>query len=93
MWQTCDPPFLDGYCNTVQGLLDWFEVDLGFTEPLFIQIDLCAMCADVRSYGPETIYMVGDLPEGTYAVMAYVLTNSPRGLFTGGCERISLWSG
>ena len=23
--------FLDGYCSTVQGLLDWFEVDLGFT--------------------------------------------------------------
>ena len=30
---------LDGYCSTLQGLLDWFEVDLGFTEPLFIQID------------------------------------------------------
>jgi len=35
--------FLDGYCSTVQGLLDWFEVDLGFTEFLFIQIDLCVM--------------------------------------------------
>ena len=33
--------FFDGYCSTVQGLLDWFEVDLGFTELLFIQIDLC----------------------------------------------------
>jgi len=33
--------FLDGYCSTVQGLLDWFEVDLGFTELLFIQKDLC----------------------------------------------------
>jgi len=33
--------FIDGYCSTVQGLLDWFEVDLGFTELLFIQIDLC----------------------------------------------------
>jgi len=31
--------FLDGYCSTVQGLLDWFEVDLGFTELLFIQIE------------------------------------------------------
>ena len=28
--------FLDGYCSTVQGLLDWFEVDLGFTELLFM---------------------------------------------------------
>jgi len=34
---------LDGYCSTVQGLLDWFEVDLGFTELLFIQIDLCVL--------------------------------------------------
>ena len=33
--------FLDGYYSTVQGLLDWFEVDLGFTELLFTQIDLC----------------------------------------------------
>jgi len=24
--------FVDGYCSTLQGLLDWFEVDLGFTE-------------------------------------------------------------
>ena len=30
------PTFLDGYCSTVQGLLDWFEVQLGFTELLFI---------------------------------------------------------
>ena len=36
--------FLDGYCSTVQGLLDWFEVDLGFTELFFIQIGLCVMC-------------------------------------------------
>jgi len=36
--------FLDGYCSTVQGLLDWFEVDLGFTEISFIQIDLCVLC-------------------------------------------------
>jgi len=27
-------------------LLDWFEVDLGFTELLFIQIDLCVICPD-----------------------------------------------
>ena len=26
--------FLHGYCSTVQGLLDWFEVDLMFTELL-----------------------------------------------------------
>ena len=38
---------LDGYYSTVQGLLDWFEVHLGFTELLFIQIDLCVMCVFV----------------------------------------------
>jgi len=34
----------DGYCSTVQGLLDWFEIDIGFTELPFIQIDLCVLC-------------------------------------------------
>jgi len=39
---------LDGYCSTVQGLLDWFfEVDLGFAELLSFQIDLCVMCVFV----------------------------------------------
>ena len=37
----------DGYCSTVQGLLDWFEVNLGFTELSFIQIDLCVLCVFV----------------------------------------------
>ena len=35
--------FLDGFCSTVQDLLEWFEVDWGCTELLFIQIDVC-MC-------------------------------------------------
>ena len=39
--------FVDGYCSTVQGLLDWFEVDLGFTELSFIQIDLPVSFAGV----------------------------------------------
>ena len=41
--------FFDGYCSTVQhcGLLDWFEVELGFTELSFIQIDLCVLCVFV----------------------------------------------
>ena len=45
---------LDGYCSTVQGLLDWFEVDLGFTELLFIQIDLCVVCVFVL-YSPVSL--------------------------------------
>ena len=45
----CHKTVLDGYCSTVQGLLDWSEVHLGFTELLFIQIDLCVMCVFVES--------------------------------------------
>jgi len=54
MWGTCVclvlsvcSDFLDGYCSTVQGLLEWFEVDLGFTKLLFIQTHLCVLCVDV----------------------------------------------
>ena len=42
VFETCilvDYSFLDGYCSTVQGLLDWFEVDLGFTELSCILVD------------------------------------------------------
>jgi len=46
--------FFDGYCSTVQDLLDWFEVDLGFAELSFIQIDLCVLClvytSDIRTH-------------------------------------------
>jgi len=35
--------FLDGYCSTVQDLLNWFEVDWWFTKLLFFQIDLCVL--------------------------------------------------
>jgi len=48
-------PFLDGYCSTVQGLLDWFEVDLGFTELLFIQIDLCVMISRMETSFSRTL--------------------------------------
>ena len=34
--------FLDGYCSTVQGLLDWFEVDLGFPELVFFRL-ICVL--------------------------------------------------
>jgi len=37
-WNLFPLSFFDGYCSTVQGLLDWFEVDLGFTELSFIQM-------------------------------------------------------
>jgi len=44
--------FLDGYCSTVQGLLDWCELDWGFTELLFIQIGLCVLCV----FDPLTLF-------------------------------------
>jgi len=39
--------FLDGYCSSVQSLLDLFEADLGFTKLWFIQTDLCVVCVFV----------------------------------------------
>jgi len=53
LWRMCRT-FLDGYCSTVQGLLDWFEVNLGFTALLFIQIDLCVMRVVVL-YSPVSL--------------------------------------
>ena len=54
--------FVDRYCSTVQGVLDWFEVDLGFTELLVIQIDstnvsldAISVCFDLFDYGVATI--------------------------------------
>ena len=55
--EICTDIFLDGYCSTVQGLLDWFEVDLGFTELSFIQIDLCVLCDADLSEICTYIYM------------------------------------
>jgi len=37
--------FFDGYCSTVQGLLDWFGVDLGFTELSFMPHPLALFAA------------------------------------------------
>ena len=37
--------FFDGYCSTVQGLLDWFEVDLGFTRAfIYSNRFVCSVC-------------------------------------------------
>jgi len=38
---------IDGYCSTLQELLDWVEVDLGFTKLLFMQTALCVLCVFV----------------------------------------------
>ena len=44
--------YLDGYCSTVQGLLDWFEVDLGFTELLFIYVYVLLPEEEYRELSP-----------------------------------------
>ena len=47
LWRDMYMHCFDGYCSTVQGLLDWVEVDSGFTKLSFIQIDLCVLCVFV----------------------------------------------
>ena len=47
----------DGYCSTVQGLPDWFEVDLGFTVLSFIQIDLCILCVQSALWVAFDVYL------------------------------------
>jgi len=71
--------FLDGYCSTVQGLLDWFEVDLGFTKLLFIQIDLCVMCVFVtRMNTGHWLYLIKPCHHREYAMFSIMLlTQSP----------------
>ena len=45
--------YLDGYCSTVQGLLDLFEVDLGFTKLLFIQTDVSRVVRQTCDRGAQ----------------------------------------
>jgi len=46
------PFFLDGYCSIAQGLLDWFEVDLGFTK-LFLNSTPKATHSKAPSQGSD----------------------------------------
>jgi len=51
--------FLDGYCSAIQGLLDWFEVDSGFTKLLFIRTGLCVVC--VLEYSAHSVQCVSSV--------------------------------
>ena len=62
VWSTS----LDVYCSTAQGLLDWFEVDLGFTELLFIQIDLCVMCTRASDVWSNIKFLSAEVHLSTY---------------------------
>ena len=35
--------FFDGYCSSAQGLLDWFEVDIGFSKLCLLRL-ICVLC-------------------------------------------------
>jgi len=48
--------FLDGYCSTEQGLLDWFEVDLGFTIGFFCQVSV-KISLFICLFSPMTLFV------------------------------------
>ena len=50
--------FLDGYCSTAQGLLDWFEVDWGFTELLFIHLTYSFETRLIQTHSYE-LWLIG----------------------------------
>ena len=45
-----------------------------------------------RSFGPESIHLEGDLPEGTYAIMVHAYSGNPSSTLAGKCPLISLYS-
>jgi len=64
-------------------LLDWFEVDLGFTELLFIQIDLCVMCVfaydNTHTHAYDNTHThAGIVQHGIYEVVTLHYTGSER---------------
>jgi len=50
--------FRDGYCSTVQGLFDWFEVDVGFPElvPFRLIRVFCVFVLSTPSRSPLVLY-------------------------------------
>ena len=77
----CTCAFLDGYCSTVQGLLDWFEVDLGFTHHRtylrhnYFRVCRCACIFAVCSFA------LGDKGEGVQTDYAEHLSLGVGGYF------------
>ena len=47
---------------------------------------------NARSFGPESIHLKGDLPEGTYAIMVHAYSGNPSSTLAGKCPLISLYS-
>ena len=64
-WWVLQHCFLDKYCSTVQGLLDWFEVDLGFPS-FHLFKSICVFCVFLfstpASHSPLVLFGHSALP-------------------------------
>ncbi len=47
---------------------------------------------NTRSFGPESLYLEGNLPVGTYAVMVHAYTQNPSSTLSGHCPSVALYS-
>ena len=47
---------------------------------------------DTRSFGPESLYLEGNLPVGTYQVMVHAYTQNPASTLSGNCPSVALYS-
>ena len=45
-----------------------------------------------RTFGPESLFFVGDVPAGTYAVMVHAFSGNPSSTLAGSCPMVSLYS-
>jgi len=53
--------FLDGCCSTVQGLRDWFEVDLRFSEVVFRLIGVLSIFLSPTLSSRSPVVLLGDV--------------------------------
>jgi len=66
----------------------------GSNYNMFLELDDLGLPAGQgsRSFGPESLYLKGDLPEGMYAVMVHAYTQNPQSTLDGNCPSVSLYS-
>ena len=68
--------FLDGYCSTVQGLLDWFEVDLGFPALVLFRLICVLSVMLLNSAAPQLKQRSWSQKKKTSASAALLVPNS-----------------
>ena len=85
LYVTCHA-FLEGYCSTVQGLRDWFEVDLGFPELVVFRLNcvFCVFLFCIPSRSPLVLFGHPLSCHYTYGVAAVSRIDKIIGLF---CKR------